>query len=55
LGAFIALDEFNFSNNTGADVWLYKPVATQVPEPGKLALALAGLAALMLRVRRKAV
>jgi hypothetical protein len=54
LRAFIALDEFNFSNNTGADVWLYKPFATQVPEPGKLALALAGLAALMLRVRRKA-
>jgi hypothetical protein len=53
LGAFIALDEFKFSDNTGADVWLYKPFATQVPEPGKLEMALFGLLGLYIGVRRK--
>ena len=53
LGAFVALDEFNFSNNTGGNVWLYKPFAAVVPEPGRLALALMGLGVLMLRMRRK--
>ena len=53
LNAFVALDEFNFTNNSGADVWLYKPLATQVPEPGTAAFMVLGLAALMLHRRRR--
>ena len=53
LGAFVALDEFNFSTNTGGDVWLYKPFASQVPEPAQLELVLAGLLGLYIRSRSK--
>lgn len=42
LGAFVALNEF--SGDTGdAEVWLYKPFATAVPEPSTYAMMVAGL------------
>lgn len=45
LDAFIALDSID-PNTADAGVWLYKPFATAVPEPGTYALWLAGLGVL---------
>jgi hypothetical protein len=42
LGAFVALDSYQDSTND-ATVWLYKPLAAAVPEPGAWALMLSGL------------
>jgi hypothetical protein len=53
LGAFVALDEFDGATGDAA-VWLYKPYGSTppIPEPGTAVLALGGLAALMVRLRR---
>jgi len=51
LGAFIALNEFN-STTRDAEVWLYKPVVTVVPEAGTWAMLLAGLGVVLMRARR---
>jgi hypothetical protein len=52
LGAFIAMDEFQTANND-AGIWLYKPIANPVPEPGALAMMLLGGAVVAWRVRRR--
>jgi hypothetical protein len=52
LGAFIALDEYN-PTTQDAGVWLYKPVATMIPEPGTYALMALGLLAVGASARRK--
>lgn len=45
LGAFIALDQY--STSTGdASVWLYKPMTSMVPEPGRATTILLGMALL---------
>jgi len=51
LGAFIAMDELNASND--AAIWLYKPmeITTPVPEPTTTMLMLAGLCTLAMWVR----
>ena len=42
LGAFVALDSFQDANNDAA-VWLYRPMASTVPEPGAAGLMAVGL------------
>jgi len=51
LGAFIALTEMNVSQ-TDAEVWLYKPLVTAIPEAGTWAMLLAGLGVVLMRARR---
>lgn len=51
LGAFIALNEYSATTND-AEVWLYKPFATAVPEPSEWALLALGLGFLAVRSRR---
>lgn len=51
LGAFIALNEYS-PTTTDAEVWLYKPFATVVPEPSEWALLALGLGFLAVRNRR---
>ena len=51
LGAFVALNEYN-AGTKDAEVWLYKPFATAVPEPETYALMLAGLLAIAAKRRR---
>lgn len=53
LDAFIALNEFNTST-LDAEVWLYKPIASQVPEPRSALLALFGGLLLLTWHRRRA-
>lgn len=52
LGAFIAMDEFR-SGSSAAEIWLYKPIANPVPEPGALAMMLLGGAVVAWRARRR--
>lgn len=51
LGAFIALDEFSAVTND-AEVWLYKPLASAVPEPSDAWMLVSGLALVGWRIRR---
>ncbi|MES2716563.1 MAG: PEP-CTERM sorting domain-containing protein [Pseudomonadota bacterium] len=52
LGAFVALDEYSLTTGD-AGVWFYKPLVTAVPEPTSVALMLAGLGLVGMRLRRK--
>ncbi|MFY7855053.1 MAG: PEP-CTERM sorting domain-containing protein [Rubrivivax sp.] len=52
LDAFIAMDEFR-EGTSAAEIWLYKPIANPVPEPGALAMMLLGGAVVAWRVRRR--
>jgi hypothetical protein len=52
LGAFMALDMYN-STTTDAGVWLYKPLAAAVPEPGAGLLLSIGGSVLLLWSRRR--
>jgi hypothetical protein len=52
LGAFIALNEFD-QGTQDAEVWLYKPFTTAVPEPSNLWLLFSGLALGVFGLRRR--
>ena len=52
LGAFVALDEYDPVTRDAA-VWLYKPLASAVPEPWSAAMMLTGLGFLAGRIRRR--
>lgn len=50
LNAFVALDEYSAGD---AGVWFYKPLTAPVPEPGTVAMLLAGLGVVAARARRR--
>ncbi len=52
LGVFVALDEYSAAT-TDAAVWFYKPLVSAVPEPGTVAMLLAGLGLLGRKLRRQ--
>lgn len=52
LGAFVALNEYNFSTGD-AEVWLYKPFAAAVPEPSVYLMMLAGVGVMGWVMRRR--
>lgn len=52
LGAFIALDSFQDATND-APVWLYRPIAATVPEPGGAGMIVMGLGLGLLWFRRR--
>ncbi len=54
LGAFMALNEFNTAT-LDAEVWLYKPFATAVPEASTVTMMLMGLGLVAWRLRRRKV
>jgi hypothetical protein len=54
LGAFIAMDEWN-NDSRDASIWMYKPYANVIPEPGTWALLLAGLGVVAGIARRRRV
>lgn len=52
LSAFVALNEYNAASQD-AEVWLYKPLASAVPEPGTCLMLACGLALVGWRARRQ--
>lgn len=52
LGAFVAMDSYNFSTDDAA-IWLYKPLAAAVPEPHVWQAMLSGLLLLGWLMRRR--